>query len=147
MAPLPPFLWTRLAVKGVLFRQGRVLLLRRAPHEAIHPGWWDLPGGLVEEGEGLDEALVREFREETGVPVRVGPLLQASPFRTRVPEGRVVPVLILYYQVQSRSLKTPRLDPNEHDRFAWVALRSLAGYRSHPEQREAVRRGASVRRR
>jgi len=55
------------AVQGLLEREGRVLLARRA----IEPrrGHWDIPGGFLEEGEEALEGLRREFREETGIEV------------------------------------------------------------------------------
>jgi ADP-ribose pyrophosphatase YjhB (NUDIX family) len=55
------------AVEGVLERDGRVLLSKRG----IEPrrGYWDLPGGFLEEGEEPLEGLAREFREETGLEV------------------------------------------------------------------------------
>ncbi len=56
----------RLTVSGVLFdSQGRILLIRRADN-----GWWALPGGGVEPGERVVEAVVRELEEEIGVHVR-----------------------------------------------------------------------------
>lgn len=48
---------------------GRVLLIR-SPHRG-----WEFPGGQVEEGESLTQALVREVLEETGVSVSVGLLV------------------------------------------------------------------------
>lgn len=54
-------------VQGILERDGRVLLARRA----IEPrrGHWDLPGGLLEETEAPVDGLRREFREETGLEI------------------------------------------------------------------------------
>jgi ADP-ribose pyrophosphatase YjhB (NUDIX family) len=67
-----------LGVGGVVLEQGesgpRVLLIQRA-----HPpaqGRWSLPGGRVERGEALSEALAREMLEETGLVVEVGPLIE-----------------------------------------------------------------------
>jgi mutator protein MutT len=54
-------------VGGVLIHEGRVLLVRRGK-EPLY-GRWVVPGGTVELGEPLDEALVREMREETGLEV------------------------------------------------------------------------------
>jgi ADP-ribose pyrophosphatase YjhB (NUDIX family) len=56
------------AVEGLLERDGKVLLSKRA----IEPrrGHWDLPGGFLEEGEEPLAGLAREFREETGLEIR-----------------------------------------------------------------------------
>jgi ADP-ribose pyrophosphatase YjhB (NUDIX family) len=55
------------AVQGVLERDGRVLLARRAIEPRL--GMWDLPGGFLEEGEEALDGLRREFLEETGIDV------------------------------------------------------------------------------
>ena len=55
------------AVQGVLERDGRVLLAKRAIEPRL--GHWDLPGGFLEEGEEPLDGLRREFREETGLEV------------------------------------------------------------------------------
>jgi 8-oxo-dGTP diphosphatase len=59
----------KLVVGGFVVREGKVLLLRRSPHEYM-AGLWEIPSGGVEAGESFDEALVREFLEETGLSVR-----------------------------------------------------------------------------
>jgi ADP-ribose pyrophosphatase YjhB (NUDIX family) len=62
------------AVQGVLERDGRVLLAKRA--RAPRKGHWDLPGGFVEETEEPLDALRREFVEETGLEVEPIELLR-----------------------------------------------------------------------
>jgi ADP-ribose pyrophosphatase YjhB (NUDIX family) len=69
-----------IAVGGVLIEPSTVgacvVLIRRGrpPSE----GRWSLPGGRVERGERLTDALVREMREETGLLVEVGPLVMVA---------------------------------------------------------------------
>ena len=58
----------RVGVGAVVVHEGRVLLIRRGK-EPLR-GRWVVPGGTVEPGETLHDALVREVREETGVTVR-----------------------------------------------------------------------------
>ena len=57
----------QLAVSAALFRDGRVLIVRRARPPA--QGLYTLPGGRVELGETLHAALIREIREETGLTI------------------------------------------------------------------------------
>lgn len=60
--------------------EGNVVLIRRKPHPdwpGVEAFWW-LPGGGHEGDEGLDEAAVREFWEETGLEVRIERILLAT---------------------------------------------------------------------
>ena len=56
-----------LAVSAAIFRDGRVLIVRRArpPAQGLHT----LPGGVVELGETLEQAVIREVREETSLDI------------------------------------------------------------------------------
>jgi ADP-ribose pyrophosphatase YjhB (NUDIX family) len=63
---------------------GRLLLIRRG--HAPSAGLWSVPGGRVEAGESLTEAVVREVREETGLAVRPGAVVG----RLSIPGGGVV---------------------------------------------------------
>jgi ADP-ribose pyrophosphatase YjhB (NUDIX family) len=56
-----------LAVSAAIFRDGRVLIVRRARPPAH--GLYTLPGGGVELGESLQQAVIREVREETGLGI------------------------------------------------------------------------------
>jgi len=58
-----------LAVSAAIFRDGRVLVVRRA--QAPAAGSWTLPGGRVELGETLVAAVTREIIEETTLTIRV----------------------------------------------------------------------------
>ncbi|MGW5520165.1 NUDIX hydrolase [Nocardia africana] len=58
----------QLVVGAVVQHDGRVLLLQRPEHDFMG-GIWELPSGKVEQGESLDQALIREVKEETGLSV------------------------------------------------------------------------------
>ena len=60
----------RIAVSAVIFDRERVLLAHRRDID-----WWNLPGGGMELGETVDEALHREVREETGLEVEIEQLI------------------------------------------------------------------------
>ena len=62
----------KVRVTGVVIEDGQILLLDQDTDTGRS---WSLPGGKVEEGEALSEALIREMREETGIDVSVGRLL------------------------------------------------------------------------
>lgn len=54
-------------VNGLLFRDGRILMALRSPDRPCYPNSWSFPGGGVEDGETLEQALIRELYEEIGV--------------------------------------------------------------------------------
>ncbi|MHB1133390.1 MAG: NUDIX hydrolase [Chloroflexota bacterium] len=75
------------AVGGVVLHEGRVLLAQRGKQPGY--GTWSLPGGAVELGESLRAAVAREVREECGIEVEVGEVVDAIDRVVRDAAGRV----------------------------------------------------------
>lgn len=75
------------AVGGVVIEGDAVLLVQRAfpPRQ----GEWSLPGGRLELGESLTAAVAREVREETGLEVEVGPVVEVFDRVHRDAAGRI----------------------------------------------------------
>ena len=76
-----------LAVSAAIFRDERVLIVRRA--RAPAQGLYTLPGGVVEIGESLRAALVREVHEETAIAIEPVALVGEREVIARDPNGRV----------------------------------------------------------
>lgn len=74
-------------VGSIIIEDDRVVLVKRA-HPPIQ-GQWSIPGGVLEVGELVREAAIREAREETGLIVEPGELLGVYDRVLRNPEKRV----------------------------------------------------------
>ncbi|MGD0417209.1 MAG: NUDIX hydrolase [Terriglobales bacterium] len=74
-------------VGAVIIKESRVLLIQRGTPPLL--GEWSLPGGVLECGETLREAVAREAREETGLVVEPGEMLGVYERVIRNDEGRV----------------------------------------------------------
>jgi mutator protein MutT len=61
---------------GLVFRDGRLLITQRKARTHL-AGLWEFPGGKREAPESFEECLVRELREELGIEVSVGPLIES----------------------------------------------------------------------
>ena len=97
-------------VAGVVWREGRFLGVERPPGKA-HAGWWEFPGGKVEEGESLEAALIRELTEELSFTSTR--LVFWRQKRFAYPQG---PVLLNFFHVTHF---TGEVIPLEGQRFAW----------------------------
>lgn len=111
--PAPPQR-PQLAVSAAIFREGKVLLVRRA--RSPGKGFHSLPGGRVEFGETLTEALHREVREETGLKIEI---IDLAGWREVLPNqpGRG------HYVVMSFAAHWIAGEPvlnDELDAFSWV---------------------------
>ena len=63
-------------VGAILFNEaGQIFMSQRGPRANNERGCWEFPGGRVEFGETLQDALLREFQEEYGIDIEVGVLL------------------------------------------------------------------------
>jgi len=76
-----------LAVSAAIIRDGKVLVVRRARKPALN--LYTLPGGIVEVGETLEQAVVREVQEETALTVEPVALAGYREVTARDAQGRV----------------------------------------------------------
>lgn len=108
-----------LSVK-VLIRdgEGRCLLLKRSMSSKGNPGKWDLPGGKLDPGENLEQALLRETAEETGLTISLKRVVGAA--ESEAP-GRRVAYLVFEGHITSGQVHLS----GEHDDFTWVGLKDL----------------------
>jgi 8-oxo-dGTP diphosphatase len=103
-------------VAAAVEREGRVLVVRRAPGQKLE-GKWEFPGGKVEPGETDEAALEREMGEELGVAGKTGDFVGESAFTYTFGEVR-----LRLYRFDWRS-GDMRL--TVHDRLEWVPPEAL----------------------
>jgi 8-oxo-dGTP diphosphatase len=113
------------AVGAIVLEKGEVLLVRRNHAPAL--GQWSLPGGRVEWGETLREAIAREVREETGIDIEVEGLAGIAERILPDDEGKTeyhYVILDFWARPKSRDL-TPGDDASE---ARWVPVGELNDY-------------------
>jgi ADP-ribose pyrophosphatase YjhB (NUDIX family) len=74
-------------VGALIFKDGKLLLIRRGAKPG--QGRWSIPGGLVELGERVYDAVVREVKEECGLDVEIERLVDVFDSITRDEKGRI----------------------------------------------------------
>jgi 8-oxo-dGTP diphosphatase len=109
----------QLAVSGAIFRDGKLLLVRRA--RSPGKGFYSLPGGRVEFGESLHSALHREVDEETGLKIDIVGL---AGWREVLP-GNSGGGHYLIMSFAARWAAREVLLNDEHDDFKWLPADAL----------------------
>ena len=102
------------AVKGIIRYNGRILIIQRSDYDEIGSDIWECAGGKLEFGETLEDALIREIREEVGLPVTVDKLLYAITQKTN--EHRQV-VVVAYACTAYGDIVTLS---DEHKNYLWA---------------------------
>jgi 8-oxo-dGTP diphosphatase len=124
-------------VGGVVVREGRALIVKRA-HEPRR-GEWSIPGGAVEVGERLTDAVRRELREETGLEVEVGGVLELFDRIHHDSDGRVR----YHFVIVDYLCHAPNGDAvagTDAEAVAWVTADELFAYGVNEHAAAVVRK-------
>jgi 8-oxo-dGTP diphosphatase len=135
--PQRPFL----AVSAAIFRNGKVLVVRRARKPALN--LYTLPGGAVEAGETLVEAAIREVREETSLSIEPVALAGHREVIARDDEGKVERHFVIL-SFASRWLAGEPVLSDELDDSRWVDPSELENYRTTDGLAEIVTTAATL---
>lgn len=135
--PTRPFL----AVSAAIFRDGKVLVVRRARKPALN--LYTMPGGVVEAGETLAEAVAREVREETALEIEVLTLAGHREAVMRDAQGRVERHFVIMCFAARWIAGEPVLN-EELDEAHWLAPSEISGLRTTDGLAEIVASAAEI---
>lgn len=107
----------------ILNKKNQVLLVKRSDIDTFLPGYWELPGGGVNENETPQEALKREIKEEVGLTVSINESLGANQY-TLEEHGEKIPKTEMCFSCMSDSLEKINLS-NEHSEYKWISKEEI----------------------
>ena len=121
----------QVAVGAIIQRDGALLMIKRAQEPAS--GLWSIPGGRVEAGELIADALRREVKEETNLDIEVGELAGIL----EIPDSEMHFVILDHFAtIVGDPDPVPGSDASE---VRWVALDEIAGLECTPRFVETMK--------
>src|SRR5687768_6061344 len=130
-------------VGAVVVRDGKALIIKRA-HEP-RKGEWSLPGGLLELGESLQDAVRREIKEETALDIEVGPVIETFD-RVHRDDGGMIRyhfVIVDFVGWPSGGEAVPGSDA---EGVAWVTAAEIDDYKVNSHAKDVILRGLNYHR-
>lgn len=125
----------KIAVSAFIVRNDRLLILKRADDETFLPGVWEVPGGGIDEGESIEEGVIRETLEEAGIHVTPQKLFGFFEYVDGYNQKTVNLNFICEMNNDSEDTDT---SSGEMERAAWVTLAELNEYQfTSPIMRKA----------
>ncbi|MBI2426917.1 MAG: NUDIX domain-containing protein [Candidatus Kerfeldbacteria bacterium] len=99
--------------------EGKILLIKRASTNTI-AGYWDIPGGRMDFGEGLEAGLKREIKEEAGLDLAtIAAPLSVTTFHPKVnPDVQIVRMIFWCTVASHNNVKLSE----EHSEYGWFDL-------------------------
>lgn len=106
-------------VKGIILYDQKVLILKRSDIDKIGAGNWEFVGGTINFGEALEDALLREVKEETSIDIEIDKILYATTYNTKPNRHDIIIVYECYAKDNNVKLS------KEHSDYKWVEEKEL----------------------
>ncbi len=107
-----------LTVDGIILEKGKILLIKRVHYPFI--GYWVLPGGHIDYGEKVEQAVLREIKEELGISAKIKKIVGVYSDPKRDPRHHTVSIVYLCQKTKGKI----KID-HEASEFKFFPLASL----------------------
>lgn len=115
----------KLIAHVLIVNRGKILIIKRSAHEKVLPGYWDLPGGSVKDGEDPLVAATREVKEETGLKINKLKLFYHTSNIDKKKNTQFI-TLIFYAQYRGGKIK---LNAADHTDYAWFYQKDIKKFK------------------
>ncbi len=113
----------RLIVHGIMKVKDKYLIIKRTKVKRgkpnVYPGYWDIPGGMVEKNELPTDALIREVKEEVNLDVKVNQIIQEDS-KLDKDKNIVFTRLVYLCDVINNNILNIELQLDEHDEYRLI---------------------------
>lgn len=110
-------------VCGIIFKDNLVLICRRKPEKSLG-GYWEFPGGKVEEAESHEDSLKRELMEELNLNVNI-----KRHFFDTVHHYEKITIELISFICETNDLA---VESTDHDQLEWVEVSDLLNWKLAP---------------
>jgi len=107
---------------AIIIKKNKVLIARR--NAGSLSGFWEFPGGKIEQGETVQECLARELFEEFGVQAKVGEVFAESEYKY---DHGTIKLIALHAEIAETKLTS-----NAHDKVGWINPKDLLSFKLAP---------------
>jgi 8-oxo-dGTP diphosphatase len=106
----------------------KVFLPKRADAKKFLPGLYELPGGHIDFGEELVDGLKREIKEELGMTVTVGDIIDAFTYQNTVKGSHTIEVI--YFAKFVEPIEQITIQPEDHSRYDWFTQEEVITHKT-----------------
>ena len=130
--------WRIIVVAVIQNSAGEYLICKKPARRGVFPGQWALPGGGIEPGERMVDALRREVREEVGLEIEaIQPLFfKDGEYLKLFPDGSQQDIYMVFLLFSCRALNDDVRLGEEFEACAWVKAAGLGRYDLNEQTRE-----------
>ena len=126
----------KIVVGGIVFNNGKVLIIQRSSSEATYPNLWELPSGKKEPLEKVSDAILREVKEETGLNVQIRSVCNVIDYVIEK-ESEIRDATQINFILDIIGQNIIALSP-EHQKHAWITLSEIGNYNLSKKIKETM---------
>lgn len=133
--PRPRIVLTNRAI--VLGEEGKILIIKRSSSDTWRGGYWEFPGGKLDEGQDISNALEREVFEETGlVVIPINRIVYYESKITSYKKYRGLPYVVLIGLVKKIGGRVNL--SKAHTNYAWASINEALNYKLTEESKKSL---------